>query len=165
MTETSQNPSDDKSSEQPPRKKPEFIIIDDRHPQHGGPHPEDYPKGDHPFTKEEKEIPAQNSASLRIWCLMGFVFCMVFSAGMLIWLLIFGFLAAVILFQSKRLNQMVVTFWNLYTNSSVALLGFGIGIISPSLGLGLLLLYFSIQQQKMDPEFFKQILKRTFKND
>jgi uncharacterized membrane protein len=158
----------EKQEEKSHFKRPEFIIIDDRqgkiHYTHFG--TDSSQKSNDSIRTEQEELASSKKApvSLRFLCFLGFIFCLLFGLGILIWSIALTFLAALSLFRNHHLNQGVRSFWKLYTHTVIAGLGFVFGIISPTLGLGWILLYFSLTGEVIDHHLLRKIIQRSFKN-
>jgi ABC-type Fe3+ transport system permease subunit len=152
---TSQVPSDSEKSE---FKRPDLIILDDEQEKQGN-----QDKGAS-FEEQQAQSAPQSSISLRFFCVLGLIFCLVFGLGIFLWALILTFLTLVTFLQNHQLNRSVKTFWRLCLNTLIAGLGFTIGIISPTIGLGLLVLYFSLTGEVVDNHLLRKILRRSFNN-
>lgn len=154
----------DASHSQEPRIEPEeekieyisppFVIIDDRQQ-----------------TEESLESSSEAAAetpkspfSMRFLCFLGLIFCLIFGTGMFLMSLVSTLIATISLFRNKELNQTVKQFWKLSTHTLIAGLGFVLGIISPTLGLGLIVLYFSVTGEVVDNSLLHSIIKRSFNN-
>lgn len=154
----------EKTGSKPQYIQPNYIIIDDRKEsrQHGG-DPFDRRQSIHFGETGEKNSP-QASTSLRFLCVLGLVFCLVFGFGILLWSIVLTLFALLTFFQNHQLNQSVRTFWKLYLNTMIAGFGFALGVLSPPLGLGLLVLYFSLTGESFDSQLLRKIIRRSFKN-
>lgn len=145
-------------SEKSEFRRPDLIIVDNQQEKQGN-------QG-HGASFEEQQAQAvpQSSISLRFFCILGLIFCVVFGLGIFFWALILTFLTLVTFLQNHQLNRSVRTFWTLCLNTLIAGLGFVIGIISPTIGLGLLILYFSWTGEVVDNHLLRKILRRSFNN-
>ena len=147
--------------EETPFKRPEFIIIDPRQ----GKNSDSSQKPNNPFQSQKEEPQSSKSPiSLRFLCVLGLIFCLIFGLGILIWSIALTFLAALSLFRNQNLNQGVRSFWKLYTNTVITGLGFALGIISPTIGLGLIVLYFSVTGEIIENSILHKVIKRSFNN-
>jgi hypothetical protein len=143
--------------EKPEFKRPDFVVIDERNGKKMYTH-----FGEKTSQNEDKETPAKGNVSLRFLCLLGLIFCLVFGLGILVWSIVLTFLATLSFFQNPTLNQGVKSFWKLYSHIVIVGLGFILGLISPTLGLGLIGLYFSITGEVIDNSLLRKILKGSF---
>lgn len=137
-------------------KMPDFIIMNDT---------QEFLHGTH--SKSSSETPfrlpsIQNSFSLRLFCFFGTLLSFLVAIGMLIATVCVFLLAALLLFQHRVLNQYLSNFWSFYINSSVVALGLAIACLSPMLGLGLLLIYFSFKTDSVDGSLLKKIFRKSF---
>jgi hypothetical protein len=144
-------------------KRPEFILIDDRQGKsqytYFGADSSRQPN----YSGGGKEEPTKKgSFSLRFICLLGLIFCLVFGLGILIWSIVITLLATLSLFQNHGLNQAVRSFWKIYTHTVIVGFGFALGLMSPTLGLGLIALYFSMTGELMDEDFLRKVIRRSF---
>lgn len=141
---------------EPQYVRPEFTILDDQN--------------DHSQTREEKpkesakkgDPSPTNSFSLKILCLLGVVFCLIYGIGMLLISVIMSVVAALTLFQNHEINRSARKFWKISLNTLVAGFGLGVSILNPALGFGLLFIYFSISEGAIGTELFRTIFKRSF---
>lgn len=155
--------SDQPEEEKPQFKRPEFILIDPR----SGKNQYSYfdsnssRKSHEEFQKEEKQA-SKGPISLRFICLLGFIFCLVFGIGMLLWSIALTFLATISLFQNRGLNRGMRSFWKICINTLIAGFGFTLGMLSPTLGLGLLALYFSLASDLVGDDLLRRVIRRSF---
>lgn len=146
-------------------KRPEFILIDDRHGEkkysyfgsETSPGTQNSSK-----TEQEKKQAAKGPLSLRFICLLGFIFCLVFGLGMLIWSVVMTCFAIFSLFLNPNLNQSMRHFWKIFINTCIAGFGFTLGMISPTLGLGLLAIYFSLAGNLVEDDVLRKVIRRSF---
>ncbi|WP_068467833.1 hypothetical protein [Candidatus Protochlamydia phocaeensis] len=143
-------------------KRPDFIIIDDT---------QEYLRGssnNSSFGYEQKQKGEfktrvqQNPFSLRLLCFLGGIFCLIVGLGMLVFSVVLTLLALLLLFQHKKLNQVVFSFWKLYTNIVIAGLACIIGILNPAWGIGLLVLYFALSGEGIGSGLLSKIIKTSF---
>lgn len=144
--------------EETPFKRPEFIIIDPRQGKNQS------TSTDSDQSQKEEPQSSKSPISLRFLCVLGLIFCLIFGLGILIWSIALTFLAALSLFRNQNLNQGVRSFWKLYTNTVITGLGFALGIISPTIGLGLIVLYFSVTGEIIENSILHKVIKRSFNN-
>lgn len=111
---------------------------------------------------EKTETQAKSPFSLRFLCFLGLIFCSIFGLGMILMSALTTVLAVAFLFRKPSLNQAMGHFWKLATHTTVAGLGFVLGLISPTLGLGLIALYFSITGQAIENNLLYSIIKQSF---
>ena len=150
--------------ERPQFKRPEFILIDDQRgkSQYTYFEADATRKPQDSFQKEKKDIPSKGPISLRFVCLLGLIFCSVFGFGILLWSIAITFLATLSLFQKPGLNQGMRSFWKISFNTLVAGFGFTLGLISPTLGLSLLALYFSLAGELVQDDILRKVIRRSF---
>jgi len=144
---------------------PEFLLIDDRNGEekivYFNGDSSKYSQGSFQERKETKQA-AKNPFSLRFICLLGLIFCLIFGFGMLVGSIVMTFLAIFSLFQNKNLNQRMRNFWKFFINASIAGFGFTLGLISPTLGLGLLAIYFSLAGNLVEDDLLRKVIRRSF---
>jgi hypothetical protein len=147
-------------------KRPEFILIDDRAGKsqytYFGPDSSRKPDETFQFEKEEAFTSKNGLMPLRFLCLLGFIFCLVFGFGILIWTIALTCLATLSLFQNKNLNQGMKSFWKICINTMIAGFGFALGLLNPTLGLGLIALYFSISGDLVDNDLLRKVIRSSF---
>lgn len=145
-------------------KRPEFVLIDDRSGKSQSTYfgPDSTRKPDDFFKGEQSESAKKSPISLRFVCLLGFIFCLVFGLGIFLWSIVVTVLATLSFFQNRQLNEGVRSFWKIYTNTVIAGLGFALGMLSPTLGLGLLALYFSLKGDLIDDDLLRKVIRRSF---
>lgn len=155
--------SDQAGEGKPQFKRPEFILIDDRPMKSQQAHfgADSTGKPEEPFTRKKADS-SKGPVSLRFICLLGFIFCLVFGLGMLLWSIAMTTLAVFSLFRNKKFNQSMRSFWKIFTNTAIAGFGFTLGMISPTLGLGLLALYFSIAGDLVGDDLLRRVIKSSF---
>ncbi len=157
----------DTEEEKPQFKRPEFILIDDRPGKIQYTHFEsdssNKPNGSSQAKKEQTKS-SKGPVSLRFICLLGLIFCFVFGLGMLLWSIALTVLATLSLFQNRGLNQGLRSFWKIVINTFVAGFGFMLGLISPTLGLGLLALYFSLKGELVNDDILRKVIRRSFRH-
>lgn len=149
----------------PQIKHPEFLLIDDRHGKNKytyfGSESSQTFQNDFKTGQEAKQA-AKGSLSLRFICLLGFIFCLVFGLGMLVWSAVITCLATFSLFLNPNLNRGMRHFWKMFANTFIAGFGFTLGMISPTLGLGLLALYFSLASHLVGDDLLRKVIRRSF---
>jgi hypothetical protein len=145
-------------------KRPEFILIDERQEEsqytHFGSDSTRTPCATFKPEKEENLSPT-HTTSLRFICLLGLIFCMIFGTGILIGTIVLTLIAMLSLFQNENVNQGLRASWKIYTNTAIASFGFALGLISPTLGLGLLALYFSISGDLIDEDVLRKVIRSS----
>lgn len=161
----SDNENLEKGKEKIDFKQPEFIIIDEREGKNQYTYfgSDSSKKFKASFQNETEGMtqPARGSIFLRFLCLFGLIFCLAFGLGLLIWSILLTVVAALSFFQNQNLNSSLSSFWKLYVNIVIVGFGLAIGIISPTLGLGLIGLYFSIKGEIIENNLLRKILKRS----
>lgn len=139
-------------------KKPDFIITDDE---------QEYAYGSHGHAgsarQQEEELlklKRKNPVALRLLCLLGLFFCLIFVVIVALWLAFMGALAALFLFRNENINRSIFRFLKLIQNSLVITFGLLVALFSPVLGFGLLILYFSLKGETKDCDLLRRMLKR-----
>jgi hypothetical protein len=135
-------------------KKPDFIILEDT---------KDYIYGSQTVTEDEELWQMQRKKYpiwLRALCFLGVFGSLFFASAVLSYLLFLFLGAALYLFQSKEANQSFYKFWRLFNNTVAVTTSLLIGIFSPTLGIGMLIIYFSVRGEDKDRQFLKRTLKR-----
>jgi hypothetical protein len=145
-------------------KRPDFIILDDRESLSRKDNGREG-NGEKPSEKNTGMQNNQESAiSLRFLCFLGLVFCLLFGTGLFLINLLTTAAALFMLLLNKELNQTVLTFWKLFFSTFIAGIGCLIGLASPTVGISLLALYFSLSKEKTGTNFFSSIFQNIFKN-
>lgn len=149
----------DQETESPVYKRAEVILIDDEFEQgESGEQRRFSSEGESAQSSEQH----QSAMSLRYTCLLGLVFCAIFGFGMFLLSLLMTILSTVALLQNKELNATARRFWSLVGNTAVAGFGFTLGLISPRLGLSLVLVYFSMADtQTIDGDILNKIFRQS----
>lgn len=106
---------------------------------------------------------SKNFHSIRILCFIAMICCSLFALGVIAYMGFLLLLAAICLFQNPSINQLFYSFSKLFINSLVFSIGFALAILSPTLGIGFLILYFSLKGEKKDRDLLKKTLNRFFK--
>lgn len=138
-------------------KRPEFIILDDT---------QEFIRGGHQqYRIPEEELltqePSRSPLAIRILCLVGLFFSVLVAAGLLVGAIVSVLVATVCLFMNHTANDRVVRFWTLFRHAVVIIVGLLIALFSPTLGFGLLILYFSMKGTSRDREVLKRALKKV----
>lgn len=157
------SPQSDHGEKQPQFKRPEFILIDERNGNSLYTHfrPEtSQTVQDSPH--QSKEQSSKGPISLRFVCLLGFIFCLVFGVGMVVLSFVLAVLTILSLFQNRQLIKQMAGFLKIAINTLVAGFGFTLGMISPTLGLGLLAIYFSLASNLVEDNLLRKIIRRSF---
>lgn len=164
MTNLPANPQEDsskKSEEDLKIKRPEFIILDDT---------QDYLRRQQrttnarPPLEEEsfRTVPIMaNPLVLRVVCFLGMIASLLVTVGMFIWVVFFFLIALLLFFQVRSVNDILYRTWRIYTNAFAAAIGFALAAISPVLGIGFLVIYFSLRKESANQNVL-QILKNLF---
>lgn len=159
MSNDSLFPEEEKSQ----LKQPEFTLIDERegetqYTRFGV----DASRLSHESTQTEQSQAPQGNVSLRFICLLGFIFCLIFGLGILVWSIVLTVLATLSFFQNRELNKGAHSFWKIFMHTAIAGFGFTLGMLSPTLGLGLIALYFSVRSEMIDNAFLRTVIRRSF---
>lgn len=75
--------------------------------------------------------------------------------------LIYTLLAAVSFFQSSNFNAMMRQSWKGVWKFLVFTMGFLLGVFSPAFGIGIVVLYFMVHNEKMDGFFLNKVFTKT----
>lgn len=152
----SSSEENDKNKEHSEYKYPDQIIVDDENHHHE--------KSESQYENDRKEEAADQGQplSLRLLCFLGLIFCSVFGLGMIILSIITTFFACITLFQNSNVNRDLFRYWKSTFNTFVAGFGFILGLLIPPLGLGFLVLYFSLVGENMDTDILTKIIKKSF---
>jgi hypothetical protein len=144
-------------------KRPEFIIIDDT---------TEYLHGPRFKSKEKQGVQAYQAflegkswtffLFLRIFSLFAALLCFMWMAGSFGLLVFFMALHTLLLFQSQTLNSLCIRFWEVLKLTTISMGGLVLSIFSPSLGFGLLILYFSMRNSEIGNELLKKMTKDIF---
>jgi|GEM_PF-3659028 len=153
--------------EKPEFKRPKFILIDDRQGEsrYTNTQAEAETSFSDPkeFLQTEKGVePPSNALALRLICLLGLVFSLIFGLGIFLWSIVSTFFATCSLFQYQDLNQRARALWKLCANTCIASFGFALGLISPTLGLGLLALYFVLATDLVKDDLLRKVIRNSF---
>ncbi len=156
--------SSDEKKNQSEYKLPDEIIINDRSANVSDPFSSASEEKRSNQIHEEQSSENNGALSLRFLCFLGLIFCLIYGLGMFILSLIITLLAVVTLFQNSGVNDSLLQCWQSFFNTLVAGIGFALGLIIPPLGLGFLVVYFSLVGEKMDTDILSKIIKRSYKN-
>lgn len=151
--------SEDKESstrEETEYKHPDMIIIDGEQENVSQ---DSFQEKDDP--RKRKFSMNQRILSPRLFSCLGFLFSFLFGLLILMGSLPSLFFAALFLFRSQALNQVVKKLWMLSSNAFIVSMGFLLAILSPPLGFGLILLYLSWHAGH---DRFTQTVRRFFSN-
>lgn len=162
--ENSSNANEAKK-EEPDYICPEFVLIDER----DGKGQQTYfgidavPKSSEFFQSNQQTShhSKNGQTSLRFLCVLGLIFCLVFGIGMAFISTVMTMLATLSLFQNRHLNQGVWTFWKNTMHAGIAGFGFLLGLVSPTLGLGLIALYFSIATDLVGDDILRKFIRQA----
>ncbi len=153
------NTQDDHSQGQtkPHSLRPSFTLIEKRDGEEVSTYfvsPEDEKK------QEEKKRKAHSS--VRFLCFLGFIYCSIFGIGMFIWATLMTGMAVFFLFQNRPLNHSLLKVWKIVWKTSLAWLGFTVGLISPFLGLTFLAFTFSLGKNNTIQNFLNHFIRQVF---
>lgn len=115
--------------------------------------------------RNEQEEPSHADSppkSLRVLCFLGLIFCCIYSVGVFLLALIASGFAILAFLQSSNLNKMARKYWKSLVNTLIAGFGFALGLLFPPIGLGFLVIYFSLKGEKLDTDILSKIIKRSF---
>ncbi|CUI16994.1 conserved putative membrane protein [Candidatus Protochlamydia naegleriophila] len=144
-------------------KRPEFIVIDDRPTNpYGYKKQTRYNSSGEQAGNEDHSQVQQGPFSLRFLCLLGVIFCFIFGIGLFFIASLSTVAAVVFLLQNGELNRGVRALWKLFSNVIVVGAGCMIGLISPTIGIGLMAVYFSLSGRLSSSDGLKRAVKRWF---
>lgn len=142
----------------PQFKKPEFIIIDDAGSSSGP-----FTGGFQDFTGFNpafKNKPVQYPFIVRLIFLLVSMCAFGWIVGLLLSLILFLAGCVITLFQVKKLNVFLNTSWQFLKTSLAVFSGALMGVFYPPFGLGVIALYFALQDKK----FADTLIHRIFRN-
>lgn len=153
--------SENGHQESPPPKRPEFIIIDDTQSRGNREKKENFETfGTYQeFIKERKvEYPIffRFIFALAALCALGWII------GSTMCLVIFFLFACLTFFQAKNVIVLLSRAWSFLKIAVVSFISAVIAIFSPSLGIGLILLFLALRQETPGETFFQRIIKNYF---
>lgn len=131
----------DKRDNPSPYKEPDLILVgetDDEGEE------ESYDSSKIRWLKESW-INRQNPLLVRFVFFFGTLIFLIVSIAMLLWTAFNFCLAALLLFQNESLNQSLKSCLGIFLNCLVIVLGLAIAIFSPLVGVGLIVVYFSLK--------------------
>jgi uncharacterized membrane protein len=142
------------SFEDDSKENPHIIIVEDI---------EEY-VGESSEEEPEKKTAPQHAIKSTILLALFFAI----AALLCIWLTLcnLGFTllallaASLFLFRKPGLNRIMGHFWNLFKIFLVCSIGFILGIFNPRLGIGLIMLYLSMQESE-SPQILNALLKKA----
>lgn len=146
---------------EPPPKTPEVIIIDDRTEGKDN----NYKDPNEPFGSYSRfgmRKDGKYPFVLRLLYALGALCALGWVIGSSMCLVIFSLIAAVTFFRVKLLNAFVIQSWSFLKTSIVGLISGIIAVFSPPLGIGLFLMYISMQQDSSGGVFLQRIFKNFF---
>ena len=149
-------------SQEEPRRV-ECILIDDRE----GANPRDRDSAAS-FLSEKTQLEGKFSLKmglmLRLVALGGVICSLACEVAMLLTSSILTLLAACYLFRNAPLNRRVAQSWRVCFHALVMSLGFLVGILSPVMGFGLMMLYCAMMGNVLDDPMLRQILRTSFQS-
>lgn len=139
------------------RKLPDFIYVDN------GDHYENFQGGAWRERKEylesiQKLGKGKYPFSLRILTFFASLATFFTSCIALILCLPAFIIAALLLFQVKKVNAVLKKYWKLFKRTLVISFGLIISSFSPSIGFGIILLYFLILGEKINNRFLAHMV-------
>lgn len=141
---------------------PEFELIDDRSGEEKHTRFNVDSSQNSQDSRDNGQKKPSGPLSLRFICFLGFIFCLIFGLGMLVWSVVMTGLATLSLFQNTNLNTGTRHFWKIFVNTCIAGFGFVLGLISPTLGLGVLAIYFSLKGNFVEDDLLRKVIRRSF---
>jgi len=146
--------------EEKPSKKPEFIIIDEKRAFLKGHYSKDETFQE--FLEEQPPAPSKpfnDTLILRLLSFFGSILCFWFSLIQLALATVMLVLSAALFLQYEPFNKSFLRFWRMFKTFLTCFIGFVMGVFNPSLGLGMIMLYFSLKSDTLSP-MISMILKR-----
>lgn len=145
-----------------PPKKPEYIIIEGSHIESRGDGRGSFestePYGEFLKTPQNVKYPfvVRFISFLAALCALGWMIGCILSGT------IFLFLATVTLFQVESFKIFALKAWSFFKTATVGFISAMIAIFSPSLGLGLFIMYFALKHEAIENSLFQGIVKNYF---
>lgn len=135
--------------------RPEFVVLDDGRKDKASEH-----KQEEQFQTLFGNVKKVESTwSIRIMAFFACFLLVAVSLFSLFFLMLSGLLAALTLFKSDQANQATLKSWKNFKKILVCTLGLAISVFSPSLGIGLIFLYFVLKNETLDPRFASRFMK------
>ncbi len=165
-------PSDDKDknsnnqNDPSQRKLPKFIFIGDEqsstaHQHHHRAHAE---AGETSTPKQDPFLTAQSLVTKNYpWIMRALTFIIsilgvMLAFGILVLCATMVIIAGGLLFQYEEANKTLISYWKSFRRTLVCSWALFIASFSPSLGFGILFLYFALQGEKMNNSFLNRII-------
>jgi hypothetical protein len=137
--------------------KPDMIIDSNE------PIEESFEGSEFNINEDIKKIQASRSLFLlRILSFIGMLFCFFFAVGILAYTAFLLLLSVLCLFRNQSINQTFYSFSKLFVNFFIFTLGLALAVLSPPLGFGFLIIYFTLKGGNKDRQFLKKNLNRFF---
>lgn len=136
--------------EKPHYVQPHYVIIDDRLNK------------DKEGSFESGNQKAKSPNSPRFLCFLGLIFCSIFGLGMIAMSFFSTLISTCYLFRNAHLNDSMCHFWKLTAHTLVAGLGCILGLMVPTVGLGLIVLYFTATGEINDKSLLNTFFKQAF---
>jgi len=139
------------------RRMPEFIDLEGKKIpretffEHG------------PFRMED-DLVRQAPFHLRLICLLCSVVSILWTIGGILVTIATAVIAALFLFQSKYLQELLSYYWRCVKRGTVISIGLILAVFSPYLGLTMVFTYFILIQQPMDEGIMLRIMQTFFKD-
>jgi ABC-type spermidine/putrescine transport system permease subunit I len=135
--------------------RPEYVVLDDegKDSAYGHKQEEQYQY----LFRNLKKI--ESTWIVRILAFIVFFLLVAVAFFSLFFVAINFLLAALTLFQNVKVYQAALKSWKNFKKILTCTLGLGITVFSPTLGLGLIFLYFMINNEPLDPRFTARFMK------
>lgn len=149
--------------QEPPRpKRPEFIIIDDNTHDRGN---REKTGGFETFGSYQefvKERKVEYPLFFRLIFVLAALCALGWIIGSAMCVLIFFLFACLTFFQATNVKVLLARAWSFLKIAVVSFISAIIAIFSPSLGIGLILLFLALRQETPGETFFQRIIKNYF---
>ncbi|MBA3721776.1 MAG: hypothetical protein H0W88_05185 [Parachlamydiaceae bacterium] len=156
---TNNSSEDQKESIDSKIHHPEVILIDSTNEHIYGPNPsfdEAKQEEDELWHMQKKHYPMW----IRFFCLFSLFISLIFLAIVSLYVVVILFFVVLTFFQNEEIIEKIKSGWLLFKNCLVVTLALTIGLFSPTLGIGLIIVYFSMKGDEKDKLFLKRILKK-----
>lgn len=138
--------------------RPEFVILEKEQPESTEQRQNEY------FEALAIIQKVKPSLGLQIVILLSFVFLLMATLFVLFFFALNAFLAGIFLFQNKEINRYFLQSWKNLKKMFAYLAGGAIGLFSPSLGLGLIVLYFMHEKEPLNQAIMSRFNKPRSSN-
>jgi hypothetical protein len=147
-----------KAQKRPQGKLPEFIFIDEGEEKQELPHR----KSSFPYEEISRLKGVKYPFFLRMFSLFASILALLWAWGALLCTLGLGAVALITVGQWKEVNELIPIYWKVLKRAMVFFIGCLVGVFSPTLGFGFVLLYFMLRGETMNRNsMFEKIISRS----